>query len=73
MMGHDIELYESLALWVGLAVLFFFIGMAIQDVLKKGQVPLFGRVFVWIVLFAGCAGFIAKGVIQFFYETQGLG
>ncbi|WP_369812661.1 DUF2788 domain-containing protein [Alkalimonas collagenimarina] len=72
-MGHDIELYESLALWVGLAVLFFFIGMAIQDVLKKGQVPLFGRVFVWIVLFAGCAGFIAKGVIQFFYETQGLG
>jgi hypothetical protein len=72
-MGHDIELYESLALWVGLAVLFFFIGMAIQDVLKKGQVPLFGRVFVWIVLFAGCAGFIAKGIIQFFYETQGLG
>ena len=72
-MGHDIELYESLALWIGLAVLFFFIGMAIQDVLKKGQVPVFGRVFVWIVLFAGCAGFIAKGIIQFIYETQGLG
>ncbi len=72
-MSYDIEQYESLALWIGLAILFFFIGMAIQDVLKRGKVPLFGRIFVWIVLFTGCAGFIAKGIIQFIYETQGLG
>jgi hypothetical protein len=60
-------------IWFFLSVLFFLIGMAIQDVLKKGNVPKFGRVFVWIVLFLGCAGFLAKGIIQFIYESKGLG
>lgn len=64
---------EAAALWFFLAALFFLIGMAIQDVLNKGNVPRFGRIFVWIVLFLGCFGFIAKGVIQFIYESKGLG
>jgi len=64
---------EAAALWFFLAALFFLIGMAIQDVLNKGNVPRFGRIFVWVVLFLGCAGFIAKGVIQFIYESKGLG
>ncbi len=64
---------EAAALWFFLAALFFLIGMAIQDVLNKGNVPRFGRIFVWIVLFLGCFGFIAKGVIQFVYESKGLG
>jgi len=64
---------EAAAFWFFMAALFFLIGMAIQDVLNKGKVPRFGRIFVWIVLFLGCFGFIAKGVIQFVYESKGLG
>jgi hypothetical protein len=73
MLNEYIEQIEAASLWFFLSVLFFLIGMAIQDVLKKGDVPKFGRVFVWIVLFVGCAGFLAKGVIQFIYESKGLG
>jgi hypothetical protein len=53
--------------------LFFFIGMAIQDVLKRGNVPPFGRRIVWLVLFLGCAGFVAKGLIQLYWEGAGIG
>ncbi|MEF1165150.1 DUF2788 domain-containing protein, partial [Vibrio parahaemolyticus] len=28
---------------------------------------------VWLVLFLGCAGFIAKGIIQLTWEGSGLG
>lgn len=73
MLNEYMEQIEAASLWFFLCVLFFLIGMAIQDVLKKGNVPKFGRVFVWIVLFLGCAGFLAKGVIQFIYESKGLG
>lgn len=55
------------------AAIFFFIGMAIKDVLKQGNVPVFGRRIVWLVLFLGCAGFIAKGLIQLSWEGTGLG
>jgi hypothetical protein len=55
-----------------IAALLIFIGMAIQDVLKKGQVPFFGRAVVWLVLFLGCSGFIAKGVIQVFWQGAGV-
>ncbi len=61
MLNEYMEQIEGASLWFFLSVLFFLIGMAIQDVLKKGDVPKFGRVFVWIVLFLGCAGFLAKG------------
>jgi len=60
-------------LYFGLAGIFFFIGMAIQDVLKKGDVPKFGRYIVWLVLFLGCSGFIAKGLIQVFWQGAGVG
>ncbi|WP_220717967.1 DUF2788 domain-containing protein [Agarivorans litoreus] len=72
MFAKHIDLIESLALNVGFVILFFFIGMAIQDVLKKGNVPPFGRAIVWLVLFLGCAGFIAKGLIQLSWEGSGL-
>lgn len=49
------------------------IGLAIKDVLKQGNVPVFGRRIVWLVLFLGCAGFIAKGLIQMSWEGTGLG
>ncbi len=44
-----------------------------KDVLKQGNVPVFGRRIVWLVLFLGCAGFIAKGLIQLSWEGTGLG
>ncbi len=68
MLSKMINEFETLGLYFALAGIFFFIGMAIQDVLKKGDVPKFGRVIVWVVLCLGCLGFIAKGVIQVFWE-----
>ncbi len=73
MLNQYMEQIETFGTWFALAVLFFLIGMAIQDVLKKGDVPKFGRIFVWLVLFLGCLGFIAKGIIQVIYESQGMG
>ncbi|MEI6859525.1 MAG: DUF2788 domain-containing protein [Shewanella sp.] len=62
---------EAIGLDLFFAAIFFFIGMAIHDVLKQGNVPKFGRVIVWSVLFFGCVGFIAKGMIQVFWEGVG--
>ncbi|MEI5638610.1 MULTISPECIES: DUF2788 domain-containing protein [unclassified Pseudoalteromonas] len=73
MVSQFINEFETLGLWFALAGIFFFIGMAIQDVLKKGDVPKFGRYTVWLVLFLGCSGFIAKGLIQVFWQGAGVG
>lgn len=70
MLSDNLEQIEALMMNVAIAVLFLLIGLAIQDVLKKGDVPRFGRIFVWLVLFLGMAGFIAKGVIQFVIEAN---
>lgn len=69
MFSEHFELIETLGTNFALAILFLLIGLAIQDVLKKGNVPKFGRWLVWLVLFLGCAGFIAKGLIQIFWES----
>lgn len=69
MLSEHFELIETLGTNFALAILFLLIGLAIQDVLKKGNVPKFGRWLVWLVLFLGCAGFIAKGLIQVFWES----
>lgn len=71
--AEHIEQIESAGLYFFFAAIFFFIGMAIHDVLKKGNVPMFGRAVVWLVLFLGCAGFIAKGVIQVYFQSTGTG
>ena len=73
MLDTFINEIDTLGLYFGLAGIFFFIGMAIQDVLKKGDVPKFGRYVVWLVLFLGCSGFIAKGIIQVFWQGAGVG
>lgn len=70
MLSDNLEQIESLMTNLAIAVLFLLIGLAIQDVLKKGDVPRFGRIFVWLVLFLGMAGFIAKGIIQFVIEAN---
>jgi len=63
---------ETIGLNLFFVGIFVFIGLAIQDVLKRGNVPKFGRYFVWLVLFLGCAGFVAKGVIQIMWESGGI-
>ncbi len=73
MLYDYIDILESIGLDLLFAAIFFLIGMAIQDVLKKGNVPVFGRRIVWLVLFLGCAGFVAKGIIQLTWEGSGLG
>lgn len=68
MLSEYFEQIEILALNFALAALFLLIGLAIRDVLKQAQVPKFGRWAVWLVLFLGCFGFLAKGIIQAFLE-----
>lgn len=70
MFAENFEQIESLLTNLAVAGLFLLIGLAIQDVLKRGNVPKFGRWAVWLVLFLGMAGFLAKGVIQFIIEAN---
>lgn len=70
MLSDNFEQIESLLTNLAIAGLFLLIGLAIQDVLKRGNVPRFGRIAVWLVLFLGMAGFIAKGIIQFVIEAN---
>ncbi|RUO79178.1 DUF2788 domain-containing protein [Pseudidiomarina taiwanensis] len=69
MLAEHFELIETIGTDFAIAVLFILIGLAIRDVLKKANVPKFGQWFVWLVLFLGCAGFIAKGIIQAIWEA----
>jgi len=64
---------EAIGLYGFYLLLFLFIGMAIQDVLKKGNVPKFGRNVVWAVLFFGCIGFISKAIIEIIWINSGIG
>ncbi|ADT68538.1 MAG: hypothetical protein ACI9H9_000288 [Pseudoalteromonas tetraodonis] len=73
MVSQFINEFDTLGLYFGLAGIFIFIGLAIKDVLKSGNVPKFGRYIVWLVLFLGCSGFIAKGLIQVFWQGAGVG
>ena len=73
MLYDYMNMLESIGLDLLFASIFFFIGMAIKVVLKAGNVPPFGRRIVWLVLFLGCAGFVAKGLIQLSWEGTGLG
>jgi hypothetical protein len=50
MLSEHIDLIESLGLKLFFVAIFLLIGLAIQDVLKRGNVPRFGRFIVWLVL-----------------------
>ena len=73
MLNLYMQQIEAVGLDLFFAAIFFFIGMAIRDVLNQGNVPKFGRFIVWLVLFLGCAGFVAKGIIQMTWEGSGIG
>lgn len=73
MLQQYTEQIEAIGLYGFYLLLFLFIGLAIQDVLKKGNVPKFGRNVVWAVLFFGCIGFISKAVIEIIWVNSGIG
>lgn len=73
MLAEHLELIETIALNLAFLFIFGFIGLTIHDVMKTNDVPKKGQYVVYLVLFLGCAGFIAKGVIQFIWESQGVG
>jgi len=73
MLAEYLEVIEAIGLNLFFAFIFIFIGLSIHDVMKKNDVPKMGQIVVYFVLILGCVGFIAKGLIQFFWESQGIG
>ena len=73
MLAEYLEVIEAIGLNLFFAFIFIFIGLSILDVMKKNDVPKMGQIVVYFVLILGCVGFIAKGLIQFFWESQGIG
>ncbi|GAB3015625.1 DUF2788 domain-containing protein [Bowmanella dokdonensis] len=73
MLSQYYEQIETIVLNLSLMALFLLMGFAVHDVLKKNDVPLIGRAVVYLVLFLGAAGFLAKGIIQVFWQSSGVG
>ncbi len=73
MLAEHLELIETIGLNLFFLFIFGFIGLSIHDVMNKNDVPKNGKRVVYLVLFLGCAGFIAKGLIQVVLESQGIG
>lgn len=72
MLNEYYEQIEAVVLNLALVGLFVLMGFAIHDVLKKNDVPLLGRAVAYLVLFLGAAGFLAKGIIQLFWQSSGV-
>lgn len=72
MLAKYYEQIESIMLDLGLVILIVVITFAIHDVLKKNDVPMIGRVVTYGVLGLGAMGFIAKGIIQLFWQNSGV-
>ncbi len=73
MLNEYLEVFETIGLDLFFAFIFIFIGLSIHDVMKTNNVPKKGRYIVYFVLFLGCFGFIAKSLIQLFWQSQGIG
>jgi hypothetical protein len=73
MLAEHYEQIEAIVLDFGLLLLFCLMGYAIHDVLSKNNVPKAGRFVAYGVLMLGAMGFIAKGIIQLFWQSNGMG
>lgn len=73
MLSQYYEQIETVVLNLSLVALFVLMGFAVHDVLKKNNVPTIGRAVAYLVLFLGAAGFLAKGIIQLFWQSSGVG
>lgn len=69
MLQQYTEQIETLGLYGFYLFLFILMGLSVQDVLKRSNVPKFGRNIVWGVLFFGCVGFIFKAVVEIWWAT----
>lgn len=72
MLAENFELIESVMLYGGLSILFALMAFAVHDVLSKNDVPLVGRVVTYGVLGLGAIGFLAKGIIEWFWLSSGV-
>ena len=70
MLQQYTEQIETLGLYGFYLFLFLLMGFSVQDVLKRSNVPKFGRYVVWGVLLFGCVGFIFKAIIELLWETN---
>lgn len=73
MLQEYTEQIEIIGLYGFYILLFLLITLSIQDLLKRGDVPKFGRNIVWLVLFFGCLGFISKAIIEIVWTSAGIG
>jgi hypothetical protein len=73
MLAEHLELIEAIGLNLFFLFIFGFIGLSIHDVMNKNDVPKMGRLVVYFGRFLGSFGFIAKGIIPFFWESKGVG
>ena len=60
---------ETIGLYGFYTVLFLLMGISIQEILKRSDVPKLGRYIVWAVLLFGCAGFIFKGIFEIVWNS----
>lgn len=72
MLAKYYEQIEAIMLDIGLACLFVLMIFAVHDVLKTNNVPMIGRVVAYGVLGLGAMGFVAKGIIQLFWQSNGV-
>ncbi|MEM0910377.1 MAG: DUF2788 domain-containing protein [Pseudomonadota bacterium] len=61
------QIVESIALDVSLVVLFMLMFFAVNDVMKKNDVPIYGKLVAFGVLGLGALGFAIKGIIKLVY------
>lgn len=73
MLAENYEQIEAIVFNIAMIGLFCLMGYAVHDVLSKNNVPKMGRFVAYGVLFLGAAGFIAKGIIQLFWQSNGIG
>jgi hypothetical protein len=73
MLAEYFDLIESVGLDLFFAFIFIFIGLTVKDVMKTNKVPPIGQAVIYLVLLLGCVGFVAKSIIQLYFESQGVG
>jgi len=73
MLAKYFDLIEAVGLDFFFAFIFIFIGLTVKDVMKTNNVPPIGQAVIYLVLLLGCVGFIAKSLIQLYFESQGVG
>jgi hypothetical protein len=72
MLSEYYEQIEAVVLNLTLVALFLLMFFAIHDVLKKNNVPMIGRAVAYLVLALGAMGFLAKGIIQIYWQASGV-